>query len=248
MTDSCATSSSGGSMGRDGVLTGGRWSRRLRPPRVARGGRQASGAMTIARGVRLLATAALLLVALTACSDDNAGPTSTSSTSPSTRASTATTPPTPSELDARTAEAKLREYFAVRNELRKDPSQSFGPLKKVAISTELTAQERVFKNARRDGVHQTGDTKIADLKVQSVSLDNSDPKAGRVPTVLIDVCYDVSGVDLIDEDGKSVVRADRPDTGWIRYTIANFEWDSDPDGAWRVASSQDIEQTPCVAS
>lgn len=205
--------------------------------------------MTTTRGVRLLATAALLLAALAACSnDDGEPPTATTWASPTASASTATTPPTPAELATRTAEAKLREYFVVRNELRKDPSQSFSPLKEVAISTELTAQQRVFKNARRDGVHQTGDTEIAELKVQSVNLDNSDPKAGRVPAVLIDVCYDVSGVDLIDEDGKSVVRADRPSTGWIRYTIANFEWDSDPDGAWRVASSQDIEQTPCVAS
>lgn len=204
--------------------------------------------MTIPRGTRVLATAVLLLVALAACSDDVDGPTASASTSPSAPASTGTTPPTPAELSTQTAEAKLREYFVVRNELRKDPSQSFSPLKQVAISTELTAQQRVFKNARRDGVHQTGDTEIADLKVQSVNLDSSDPKAGRVPAVLIDVCYDVSGVDLINEDGKSVVRTDRPETGWIRYTVANFEWESDPYGAWRVASSQDIEQTPCVAS
>ena len=52
--------------------------------------------------------------------------------------------------------------------------------------------------------------------MQSVNLDNSDPKAGKVPTVQIDVCYDVSDVDVLDANGKSVVSPDRPDTGWIR--------------------------------
>jgi hypothetical protein len=120
-------------------------------------------------------------------------------------------------------------------------------LKSVAISTELTTQQTLFNRERKQGLHQTGETKVVELQVQSVNLDNSDPQAGKVPTVQIDVCFDVSGVDVLDADGKSVVTPDRPDTGWIRYSVANYQWDSDPDGAWRVASSQDIERTPCDA-
>ncbi len=246
MKDSCASRASGGSIGRDGVFTGFRWSRRLRPPRVTRGGRQASGAMTTTRGVRLLATAALLLVALAACSDDDDGPTASASTSPSAPASTASTPPTPSELASRAAEAKLREFYALTDRLRQNPSLSSSKLKSVAISTELTSQQHLLRTERRDGRRQVGDTKLAELKVQTVNLDNSDPKAGLVPNVQIDVCYDVTDADLVDKNGASVVSADRPDSGWIRHTIANYEWDSDPDGAWRVASSQDLEQEPCV--
>lgn len=203
--------------------------------------------MAITRGVRTLATAALLLVALSACSDDNPDATSTTSTSTPT-ATTSPTPLTESQIASNAAEEKVREYYAVRNRLRQDPSQPLSSLKSVAISTELTAQQRVFQNARRDGIHQTGDTAVAELKVQSVNLDNADPKAGKVPVVQVDVCYDVSDVDLVDKDGKSVVSADRPDRGWIRHTVANYEWDSDPDGAWRVGTSQDLEQTPCAAS
>ncbi|MFO6453414.1 MULTISPECIES: hypothetical protein [unclassified Aeromicrobium] len=202
--------------------------------------------MTIAQRMRILATAALLFVALAACSDDNGDPATSDSTS-TTSPSSATTPPTESQQAASVAEAKLREYFAVRNRLRQDPSQSFGALKRIAVSTELTAQQRLFEKARRDRVHQTGETRIAELKVRNINLDNSDPQAGKVPVVQIDVCYDVSDVDLVNEDGQSVVSADRPETGWIRYTVANYEWESDPDGAWRVASGQDIERTPCAA-
>jgi len=141
----------------------------------------------------------------------------------------------------------VSDYYAIRNQLRRNPTQPLSRLKSVAISTELTTQQTLFKRERKQGLHQTGETKVVELEVQSVNLDNSDPQAGKVPTVQIDVCFDVSGVDVLDADGKSVVTPDRPDTGWIRYSVANYEWDSDPDGAWRVASSQDIERTPCNA-
>lgn len=111
----------------------------------------------------------------------------------------------------------------------------------------MATQQTLFKRERKQEPHQTGETKVVELEVQSVNLDNSDPQAGKVPTVQIDVCFDVSGVDVLDADGKSVVAPDRPDTGWIRYSVANYEWDSDPDGTWRVASSQNIERTPCDA-
>ncbi|ANH39545.1 hypothetical protein I601_3138 [Nocardioides dokdonensis FR1436] len=141
----------------------------------------------------------------------------------------------------------MNDYYAIRNQLRRDPTQPLSKLKSVAISTELTTQQTLFKREREQGLHQIGETKVVELEVQSVNLDNSDPQAGKVPTVQIDVCFDVSGVDVLDADGKSVVTPERPDTGWIRYSVANYQWDSDPDGAWRVASSQDIERTPCDA-
>lgn len=201
--------------------------------------------MTITRGTRALATAALLLVALAACTEDDgsAYPPATTSTPAAT---TSPTPPTEPQAASAAAEAKVREFYATTNQLRQDPSLKLSKLKTVAVSSELTSQQHLLRSERRDGYRQVGDTKIVELRVQAVNLDNSDPKAGKVPTVQVDVCYDVSGADLVDEDGKSVVSSDRPDTGWIRHTVANYEWDSDPDGTWRVASSQDLEKKPCV--
>lgn len=201
--------------------------------------------MTNSRGVLSLATAALLLVAGASCADDTDPADPRSNPPASSPSSSSPTPTSPSEAATAHATETVKDYYAVRNELRRDPTQPLSLLKSVAISTELTTQQTLFKRERKQGLHQTGETKVVELQVQSVNLDNSDPQAGKVPTVQIDVCFDVSGVDVLDADGKSVVTPNRPDTGWIRYSVANYQWDSDPDGAWRVASSQDIERTPC---
>jgi hypothetical protein len=204
--------------------------------------------MTNSRGALSLATAVLLLVAGTSCADDDGDPTDPRSNPPASSPSTSSpTPTSPSESATAAATATVNDYYAIRNQLRRDPTKPLSRLKSVAISTELTTQQTLFKRERKQGLHQTGETKVVELQVQSVNLDNSDPQAGKVPTVQIDVCFDVSDVDVLDADGKSVVTPDRPDTGWIRYSVANYQWDSDPDGAWRVASSQDIERTPCDA-
>jgi hypothetical protein len=118
----------------------------------------------------------------------------------------------------------------------------------VAISTELAAQRNTLRNQRKQDLRQVGDTKIGVLTVESVNLDNSDPNAGKVPTVQVDVCFDVSQVDLVDRSGKSVVNPDRPDTAWVQFLVANYQWDKDPDGGWRVASSQDLKRKPCDVS
>ena len=207
--------------------------------------------MTISRGTSALATAALLLAAVSACADDTNGngnePTAKPSLTPSSASSTTatTTPPTDTELASEAASSVLRKYYAVRNELRQEPNLPLKRLGSVAVSSELAAQQNLVKNEREAGYRQVGDTKVAQFKVQSVDLDNSDPNAGKVPTVQIDVCADVSDVDFVDARGESVISPERPDSGWIRFLVSNYEWDANPDGGWRVASSQDLEREPC---
>jgi ABC-type phosphate transport system substrate-binding protein len=207
--------------------------------------------MTISRGAHALATAALLLAAVSACAGDgNSSPTSPISPTPSTQDSTGSTtpPPTEAELASEAASAVLRKYYEVRNDLRQHPNVPLKRLGAVAISSELSAQRLLVKKEREAGHRQVGDTKVAQFKVQSVNLDNSDPTAGKVPTVQIDVCADVSDVDFVDAGDNSIISSDRPDSGWIRFLVSNYEWDSDPDGGWRVASSQDLEREPCDVS
>ena len=74
------------------------------------------------------------------------------------------------------------------------------------------------------------------------------PRPAACRPFQVDVCYDVSGVDIVDADGKSVVPDDRPDSGWVRHSVSNYEWASDRSGAWRVATSENLEQPPCDAS
>ena len=207
--------------------------------------------MTTSRGARAIAAAALLLVAMTSCANDGQDPAANASPPPSSSTPTPTataTPPSDTELASEAASATLRKYYDVRNQLRQNPRRPLSLLDQVAISTELAAQKNLFNMERKQGLHQVGATKVAEIEVQSVNLDNSDPKAGKVPTVQIDLCFDVSKVDVVDADEKSVISLDRPDTGWIQFLVSNYEWETDPDAGWRVASSKDIERTPCEAS
>ena len=196
------------------------------------------------------ATGTLMLAAVSACGGTDADPPQTSkpsSTSPSTP-TTSSSPSSPSDEASADASDALRNYFTVVDQLRSDPKGDLKKLKSVATSAQLNAVETLIGRQHDEGQRQTGTTAINEMKVQSVSLDNSDPRAGKVPTVVIDVCWDVSRVDVLDKSGESIVSPDRPDTGWTRYTVANYRYVADPTGGWRVATGQDLKQAPCAAS
>jgi len=205
---------------------------------------------------KALATVTLLLVAATACdasrNDPSASPSPaqsprTTPARPSTPVSRTTAPASDSRVASESASELVRHYYAVRDELREHPTQPLSKLKTVATSVELKAQTALFKRERDLALHQTGHTKISRLQVQTVNLDNSDPAVGKVPTVQVDVCWNVSDVDIVDRNGKSVISPTRPNVGWIRYTVANYHWAADPIRGWRVATSQDLKQKPCAA-
>lgn len=208
--------------------------------------------MTNHRRIASLAAAGALLAAMLGCSEDlgDASPTAPpsppeSSISETTESPTSSPSPTDSEVAAQAATEAVHEYFKVVDRLGQKPNRPLKALRTVAVSTQLSAQERLLRSQRSAGYRQTGDAQVVSLLVQSVNLDNSAPKAGRVPTVQVDVCWDVSAVDVLDDDGQSVVTAQRPDRGWTRYTVANYEWQRDPRGGWKVAGGEDLEKAPC---
>lgn len=206
--------------------------------------------MKIRLGLISWATGATMLVAVAACasSGSDADPSPPVRSSTPTSASSSPSPRSDSEVASATAEDVVRRYFTVLDGLRQDPSAPAKRLSSVATSTQLGAQKRLLTAERDHSLHQVGTTRVAELTVQSVSLDNSDPSAGKVPTVTVDVCWDVSKADLIDHRGKSVVNPSRESAGWTRYTVANYHWSENPSGGWRIATSQDLKQTPCAAS
>ena len=203
-------------------------------------------------GLTFLATGALVLAAVSACADNDADPPpttpATSSPTESTEPTTSPSPTSPNDAATANATAAMTDYYAGLDGLRADPASDLKELETVAIGAQLNAVQTLVQRQRDEGQRQTGTTAISELKVQSVTLDNSDPDAGKVPTVVIDVCWDVTKVDVLDKSGESIVSPDRPDTGWTRYTVANYEYAADPTGGWRVATGQDLKQTPCAAS
>ncbi|CAN5123788.1 hypothetical protein BH09ACT10_BH09ACT10_00440 [soil metagenome] len=201
---------------------------------------------TIARRIQTLALTAALLVAGTACtgSGDDPGQRVT----PTSSSPTASTRSTDTEVVSEAVSGIVRQYFATVDALRQDPKGSSGELTAVAASTQFAAQKKLLLSQRKQGFQQIGDTKVIELEVQSVSLDNSDPAAGRVPTAIVDVCWDVGDVDVVNDDGDSVVSPDRVAIGWTRLTVANYAWASDPTGGWRIAGGEDLKKAPCEAS
>lgn len=206
--------------------------------------------MTTVREVKALATAALLLVAITACADNDDDPKANgSSPSPTPMSNTsAPAPQSDSDVASAASAAVVHKYFSVVDTLRSKTNRPLSELSSVATSTQLSAVRFSLLGLRRKGQHQVGATRVARLKVQSINLDNSDPKAGKVPTVLVDVCWDVSRVDVVDKNGTSVVSPGRADSGWTRYTVANYHWSTSKSAGWRIANGEDLKKKPCVGS
>ena len=211
---------------------------------------QVSG-MTNTRRTLALAVAALLVCALAGCSDDppsTTSPTESPSSSTSPRSAETSEPPTDAEVAEQAAAQVVRDYFATVDRLRREPDWPLSKLKKVTVGGQLAAQEIFTSRQREAGNRQTGSAVVRDVVVQSINLDNSDPDAGRVPTAQVDICWDVSNVDILDNEGQSVVAPDRPDRGWTRYTVANYHWKKHPSDGWRVSSGQDLKKAPCSAA
>lgn len=206
--------------------------------------------MTHARRLVLIATAALLSVAMAGCTEDEATPApppASSATAPSSADTESQAPtPSPEDLAAASAEDVVRRYYLVRDELRRDPTRPLSELRSVASSTELAAQRALFDRERGQGLTQIGETAVAVLEIEGVNLGGSSAGGGPGASVQVDVCWDVSAVDIVDDKGMSVVSPDRPDSGWIRYTVVGE--DEATEDEWRVATSQDLERTPCAAA
>jgi hypothetical protein len=111
----------------------------------------------------------------------------------------------------------------------------------VASSTQLTAQKSLLESQRADGLRQLGDTRVAEVSVESVNLDEP-------ATVIVDVCWDVSAVDVVNTSGTSVVSPERKDSGWTRFTVTNLTWESGSTDGWRVSGGSDLGDEPCAGS
>jgi hypothetical protein len=200
-------------------------------------------------GFRSWAAGALVLAAVTACNDSGSdpGPISSPTSASSTPIGPASTM-SPTDVASTNATDVVRRYYAVLDEVRQNPKLPISKLRQVETGVELDADIRLVRSERSKDLRQIGSAKLVEVKAQSVNLDNSDPRAGKVPTVVVDVCWDVSAVDVVDRSGKSVVTPTRPDQGRTRYMVANYRWTTDPTHGWRVASGQDLELAPCAAS
>ncbi|MCL2611675.1 MAG: hypothetical protein FWD95_00410 [Nocardioidaceae bacterium] len=206
--------------------------------------------MTKRFGLIPWATGILLLAAMSACGSNEADPqpTAPTTTSAPTSPTTSTSPTSPSAAAAANAEAVVRRYYATLDRVRQDPTVPITLLRRAENGIELRADQRLVTSERKQHQRQTGSVRLVSVVVQSVDLDNSDAKGGTAPTAQVDVCWDVSNVDLVDKNGKSVVPSTRPDQGSTRYFVTNPRWSTHPTDGWRVSNGQDLKLASCSGS
>lgn len=193
---------------------------------------------TLGGAVLMLAVASTTTACGGSGTDANPSPSPTSSSAP-----TSSAPADSREQATANAEAMIKKYFQVTDQIGQDKSVPVARLASVAISSELSTEKHWFQKWRSSGWTQTGDTKVTKMQVGQVSLGNSDPSQGKVPTVTIDVCVDASGTTVHDRKGKQVGHPIALST--TRYIVANYQYTQDPAGGWRVASSQDEADSKC---
>lgn len=195
------------------------------------------------------AAGAALLGALAGCnSSSEAAPpiVKTTRPSPSSTASpsqTASTPATPEEQAVAQAQQAVRSYWQVTDQLGVQANVDLDSLRTISTGTALNDARNQLLSQQKQGWKQVGSTRLVSMDATAVSfLNKPAQQPPQVPHVDLDVCYDVSGVNVVDTAGRSVVSAHRPDKALAKMGVVNYQWPSTQE--WKVAYTTFTEK-PC---
>ena len=186
-------------------------------------------------------------MSLTACTAEqtpSADSTGSASASASPSASPSPTAPSPEEEAISKAETALHEYFRVSDVSMQDPENfRVEDYKKVAISSALIELQNGYNSQVAQDVRQIGGLVVDSVEDPKVDLTFKPKKTPpEIPNVIFTVCFDVSAVNVVDKDGKSIVPPGRPDRGMLRVGVANYEY---PDGPWLVDFTEGLDDKSC---
>jgi len=189
------------------------------------------------RAVLAAAGAAVLLGSCTTDGDPGAAPTP-SNTAPLT-APHPTAEPTmlPAEEAEERAQASVEAYLALFAEVSADPDTDLAELGQVAHGRALDWATHQISTWRQAGHIGVGAQVASEFNVTAVELDPGDSDEVDYPSVELTACVDVSNTDIVDEDGNSVVPADRLDWVLVDYIVWNIGWPDDQQ--WRVVGDDD---------
>ena len=196
----------------------------------------------------LAAAAVLTAVALSSCTTaEGAAPptsalsTSSNATTPQTAATSSsitTTVPTqsPAEAAITAAQKLIPEYFVVADRSLQEAGKfNVEEFKTVAISSGLIElQNRYNAISGQQKLKQIGSTRVESMTNPRVDLKlNLKKSPPDVPTVQMDVCVDVSKLNIVDAADKSKIPATRVPRQLWRIGVSNYEYPSA--AAWRVS-------------
>jgi len=154
------------------------------------------------------AAAALVLFAALAATGCTPGPAKPHTPTPSS------TPLFASDEEAlAAAEEAYAAYLAVSDQIFQDGGREPDRLLEVATEQVVNAQMDGYEQAAANGWTSTGSTKL-----DTVSLQWFDPDRTKA-AISIYGCVDLSGVDVVDANGTSVVSANRPDRSPFQVTF-----------------------------
>lgn len=141
---------------------------------------------------------------------------------PSSASQSATASPsaTPTILASQAvAIARAQDFVAMLDKLSSNPKANLDQLSTVGRGKAADKWRQIILDDRSAGHRQTGTTKLTLVSAKAGSSDQR---------WIVTMCLDVSDVDVVDRDGKSVVSRTRPDRVRDRLTVdqgtSSSEW------------------------
>ncbi len=191
---------------------------------------------------------ATLLVASCTGGDGMANP--TASTSTTTMTATATTTASSSTTSAedqaaQRAEAVYRDYLRAQVTCFTDPRATLPTcFDAVAIGPEKNTSLQALRAAQEVNSKVSGDIGVVSIKTTKVDLTNKVSQTPPiVPEVVFRACEDLSNLNVVDKDGKSIVPPSRKPHVLVDVSVVNYKL-SDPT-QWRVGRVTEVKDTTC---
>ena len=160
--------------------------------------------------VATLALAAITATSACAANDPKPSPSATTSAPSATPTLTSSSASlSPAEKDAKDAAQTITRFWAVLDELASDPKRSLDSLAAVSRDPSITTWRQLLTRHRVRQEKQIGKTVVVETSVKPSSASR----------FVVAACIDVSKVDLVDKDGKSIVAANRPPRVQYQYIV-----------------------------
>ena len=168
--------------------------------------------MTKTRSMVAATLAVAAIAATSACTANDPKPTLSTTTS----VASATTTPTPSstslspaEQDVKDAAQTITRFWGVLDALASDQKKSLDELATVSRDSSINTWRQLLTRHRVQQLTQTGKTVVGESSAKPISASR----------FAVTACIDVSKVNLVDKDGKSVVAANRPPRVQYQYIV-----------------------------
>ena len=108
----------------------------------------------------------------------------------------------------------------IRDQVGQGGYASAAPYDAVTVPPERVDRQIEVVNSAQEKLRVIGNQELVSVTTTSVDLS---PAPGSYPTVTLQACIDVSGVDVVDLSGKSVVLPERLERSRSTVTMNRYE-------------------------